>query len=159
MEKIKLHSITDLITNSSTTIYTYSDGSPKVLEELVNEILVLMGSDKKCADVFNMSVMLEDIEDYLQWADKHPDKIPEEFLDAGAAGAKFDALLDGIYGGIVGRPDWFADVEKAIAEDTWSNSKPTTTLYVVAKDPKYENLAKLVVKFLYSTSHGACYNG
>jgi hypothetical protein len=49
--KIKFHSLTDIITNSSTTIYTYSDKSSKACKEMVDEIFETLGIDKSCDDV------------------------------------------------------------------------------------------------------------
>ena len=56
MQKIKIHSMTDLITNSSTTIYTHSEDSPAALEALVNEFFNSVGMTLKCSDVFNFKV-------------------------------------------------------------------------------------------------------
>ncbi len=157
--KVNIHSMTDLITNSSTVIYTYSDRSKPVLEELVNEILVLIGSDKKCSDVFNIVVMFNETDVYFQWVDLHPDEIPEEFIENSRAGEKFNVLLDDICSGKVERPEWFVEMEKQIADGYRYDYSPDTSLCVTAKDPKFENLAKLVVKFLYSTSHEATRDG
>jgi len=51
MDKIKINSITDLITNSSTTIYTYSECSVDVFKSVVNEMLLLCGRGKTCDDI------------------------------------------------------------------------------------------------------------
>ena len=155
MESIKIHSMTDLITNSSTVIYTYSDRSKPVFEELINEILSLLGSDKKCPDVFSVVVMFAEFEVYCCWVDLHPDEVPVEFIEDNRAGNKFEALLNDISSCKVERPEWFVEMEKKIVERYRYDYSPDTTLYVSAKDPKFENLAKLVVKFLYSTDHEA----
>ena len=52
--KLPLHSLTDLITNSSTVIYTYSDNSEKALREMIDEIFHVLGVKKKCDDVFTV---------------------------------------------------------------------------------------------------------
>ena len=43
--------------------------------------------------------------------------------------------------------------EKSFKDQSYDNLPPDTTMCVKAKDPKYEKLADLVVKFLYSTDH------
>ena len=45
--RIPIHSFVDVITNSSTVIYTYAgDNSVKICHEAVNEILKVAGSEK-----------------------------------------------------------------------------------------------------------------
>lgn len=41
--KLKIHSGVDLITNSSTVIFTYSEGSLSALKDLVDEMLKTFG--------------------------------------------------------------------------------------------------------------------
>ena len=68
--KINLHSVIDLITNSSTEIYTYSDGSLTACKEMINEFLKVMNIDKTCDDLFELSIDSEDDEprgDYDQF--------------------------------------------------------------------------------------------
>lgn len=58
MIKIRFHSIVDVITNSSTVIYTYQN-SIKEAKELVAEMLKLMGIDKSPDDVFYYGVFCD----------------------------------------------------------------------------------------------------
>lgn len=58
--KINLHSIIDLITNSSTEIYTYSSGSLKACEEMINEFFKVFNIDKTCNDIFELSLDQEE---------------------------------------------------------------------------------------------------
>jgi hypothetical protein len=60
--KIPLHSITDLITNSSTTIYTYSDASEAAMRAMIDEFFKTFGIDKKCDDVFTLMVTCEGVD-------------------------------------------------------------------------------------------------
>ncbi len=57
--KINLHSIIDLITNSSTEIYTFSGGSISACKEMVDEFFKALGIDKTCDDVFELSLDVE----------------------------------------------------------------------------------------------------
>lgn len=68
--KINLHSIIDLITNSSTEIYTYSDGSLAACKEMINEFLMVMQIDQTCDDLFDLEIDTEEGEscgDYGQF--------------------------------------------------------------------------------------------
>ena len=54
---LKIHSFVDVITNSSTTIYTqFRKSAIKDSYEMINEILKLGGSDKKAEDLFDISI-------------------------------------------------------------------------------------------------------
>ena len=70
--KINLHSVIDLITNSSTEIYTYSEGSVAACKEMINEFLKVMNIyDKTCDDLFELSIDSNDDEtcgDYNQYS-------------------------------------------------------------------------------------------
>ena len=54
---IKTHSIVDIITNSSTTIYTQAtDGAIKTVKEIINTILKDAGSDKTVDDLYDVEI-------------------------------------------------------------------------------------------------------
>jgi len=54
MIKIKIHSIIDVITNSSTVVYVQThDNTIKYTKELINTLLKITGSDKKVEDLFD----------------------------------------------------------------------------------------------------------
>jgi len=59
--KIPVHSVIDIITNSSSEIFCNSEKSIEPAKDLINEMLRLMGSDKTCDDIFEIS--LEDSND------------------------------------------------------------------------------------------------
>jgi hypothetical protein len=151
MEKLKLHSITDLITNSSTTIFTYSEGSIEPCKELINEILKLMGEDKTCDDIFELSITKDNdsirdlmdyqLEDYLEPEEYAALNIPEN--DYKKRNKRYDEILEEIQSGKVEEPEWYQELSEDIESDTDLNIK--------VKDAKYEKLAELVIKFLYST--------
>jgi len=56
MIKIKLHSITDLITNSSTVIFTYSKGCVEPLKEMFAEIAKTFGITKSFDEMFDIVI-------------------------------------------------------------------------------------------------------
>ena len=163
--QIKIHSTTDIITNSSETIFTYSDNSPKMLEKMIDEIFKVLGVDHKCNDIFRMTVMLED---YTCWFDCQDDedesdvKLPPEFkgADYHTRYKLLNAVVDDICSGKIKKPAWLKKMEEEIAQKQEEYSyPPSTVMHVVAKDPKWDGLADLVVKFLYSTQHEACREG
>ena len=65
--KLKIHSFVDLITNSSTTIFTNSHKSLNAVKELIDESLKLFGIDKKFDDLFYANVFCENEYPYFEY--------------------------------------------------------------------------------------------
>ena len=156
--KIRLHSMTDLITNSSTVIYTYSDASLEACRNMIDEIFLTFGIDKKCDDVFSLSVTMHSNDAYRDAIDgMEPEEIPEELrgLSYREMDAALDKYLDRIALGEIKKPKWMEDVEKGRG---YSDYRPSTDLNIVPKAPEYQKLADLIDKFLYSTDHESSYD-
>lgn len=75
---MKIQSINDVITNSSTEIYQEATKyTVKAVKEIINVILKIGGSDKSCDDLFIVSINYEDmLEDYFEHIGDYD--IPEE---------------------------------------------------------------------------------
>jgi hypothetical protein len=158
--KINLHSMTDLITNSSTTIFTLHDNSVKPCKELVNEVLALMGSDKKCDDIFELSVEAD-----LEYAtdmvyDRLQDLLDEEEYkalkisdDYSKGYDKVQKILKDIRSGKMEKPDWYDE----LIEDN-EDMQGNTELVIVVKDPQFQKLAEKVIKFLNSVDTQESYD-
>lgn len=144
METIKIHSITDLITNSSTTIYTYSGASKQAAIDMINEFFKVFNINKKAEDCFIFTVTLED--DY-RYYEKCPEDITEE---------QAKIIVEEVTNGKIEKPQWMSDIED---EEDWSYYTPPTTLNVIPKSEEYEALGRQLHKFLYSTSHEAFRDG
>ena len=140
--KFPLHSTTDLITNSSTTIFTYSDGAEAALVELIDEIFTSFGIDKKCEDVFDTVVLA----DSYTYTDVDDDYIPE-----GVDPESIDQLYEDVKAGKVEKPQFFNEIEEM--ENGYYC--PSTYLHLIPKKESYDKLAQLVKKFLYSPYHEA----
>ena len=165
--KLKLHSMVDVITNSSTTIFTYSDGSVKPAKELINEFLKIMGSDFTADDMFDIFVMPNDWAIEI-WADRlgeddpeEKDRLPAQLVEAlegydESVKAIIESICIQVSRGKIEQPTWLSEIYEVECGD-WM--KCGNNLYIVAKDEKYEELAKKLRDFLYSTDHEAAYNG
>lgn len=148
MIKIPIHSTTDLITNSSTVIFTYSENSEGALVEMINEMFNTFGIDKTCDDVFD-TVVLTDKDEYEEHAEEYaPVKIDDDELDQ---------LYDDVLNCRINKPDWFKEVEGH--ENSWTYYTPETYLHLVPKKEEYKKLAELVRNFLYSADHEASHDG
>lgn len=157
LTKINLHSSVDLITNSSTVIYTYSEGSESAVKDMVNEMLKVLGhEDKSFDDLFHSGVFLSDNDVYLE-SDKVPEEFshfPEEFSHFNSEG--FSEFIKKVIKGELKKPEWMSDVEE---EEDWNCFRSDTSLYLISKDEKYEKLGNKIIKFLYSTNHEATRDG
>lgn len=141
--KIKIHSVVDIITNSSTVIYTCSDGSLSALKELVNEMLIIFGENKTFDDIFYAGIFLEnnyDYEDYIEESDLEID-YTEDYIE----NIKKEVLF-----GKISRPEWMIN-----AEDCENCS---TILEIIPKEEIYTELANKLTNYLYSTNHEATYD-
>lgn len=160
---IKLHSVTDLITNSSTTIYTYSENSENALKLMVNEIFRIFDINKTCDDVFDTVVMYSDADQYYYstYEEEGGDKelLPEDLKNLEDPYNAIDEICSKVKKGELPKPEWMDKVEEYNNENQCDTYSPSTSLYLIPKDDKYRELAKLVKNFLYSTGHEACREG
>jgi hypothetical protein len=68
--KIKIHSVVDVITNSSTTIYTQADeGTISSVKDMVNALLKIGGSELTADDLFTFSLVGGDDESDYGYTD------------------------------------------------------------------------------------------
>jgi len=159
MFKLNIHSIVDVITNSSTVIYTYQNSTEEA-KELLQEILNLMGEEKEVDDLFNMGVFLSDdsyYEGHLA-EDVDEENMPEDYPteDWKAQGRYFTDLKEKILKGEVEKPEWMKNAEE---KETWSGYAYPTSLHIIPKDEKYNGLIKKILAFLNSLHHEAFRDG
>lgn len=163
MIKLKLHSVVDVITNSSTVIYTYQDGSVDPAKALVNEVLKLQGiTDKTADDIFYYGVFCDDEQYFEILNEKGRDNQPEDYprvtgsygtperTEADALRQKwFDDIVLKVMKGEMARPEWMSDAESAHG---WSEWAPDSYLVLVTKDETYTALGNKIKALLNSVS-------
>jgi hypothetical protein len=132
--EIPLHSATSLITNSSTTIYTKSHNCEQAFRNMIKELFQSFNIPYEFDDVF--SVML--LSDNYVYSRYLVDNDVEGITDK----TDIDQLFYDVRIGHMPKPTWFEKAEKY--------SDGSSYLYIRTKDPKYDNLAQLIKKFLYS---------
>jgi hypothetical protein len=144
--KLKIHSVVDLITNSSTVIFTYSEGSLPALEELVNEMLKTFGRTEKFNDVFYAEVFLEEQYKYMDYILQH--NIETDIIDSDG----IEKLIHEVLIGNIEKPQWMLNAEDAENDYCYRHD---TLLEIIPKEEKYKDLADLLLRYLYSTNHEA----
>ncbi len=162
MFKLDIHSIVDVITNSSTTIYTYQDGI-KEAKELLQEILNIMGEKKGVDDLFSIGVFASDNDTYTEYLSElgeddvdteYPDNYP---LDSWKAQDKYiDTLIENVLSGAIKKPKWMDEAEGK--EDYMGYTNPTS-LHIVPIDAKHVGLVEKMMSFLNSPYHEAFRDG
>lgn len=148
---LKTHSVVDLITNSSTTIFTYSDGSESAVKTLIDEMLKVFNVDKTADDLFYFGVFLEDDYNYFEYEeddDEEGFELTKELLEE----TKIKVLK-----GEIKKPEWMEKREDY--RGNYDNYSASTNLTILAKDEKYNELASRLIGYLYSTGHEAEYQG
>ena len=148
--KIKVHSVIDLITNSSTEIFTYSNKSEEAFKNAMAEFLQSLNVKESFDDMF-LCVLLND--DYEVYCENYNDYVDNPSLTH----QQIQELYENVKLGKTQKPDWFKEIEDA--ETNYENFNVETYLYIIPKDKKYEKTAKLMRDFLYSTRHEASYCG
>ena len=95
--KVKVHSVIDLITNSSTEMFVDYSDSLEHIKELVDEILHLQGSTFRCDDVFEIKVVSTYAdEDYPGNLDEDPTEV--EFIVKDPEYTKLARLIKNVLG-------------------------------------------------------------
>jgi len=82
---IKVHSQVDLITNSSTTIYSSATKeSVKEIRKFINTVLKIAGSPARCGDLFELELVINDevFESELEELSYNLDEVTEFLTDA-----------------------------------------------------------------------------
>lgn len=158
--KLKLHSIVDVITNSSTVIYTYQNGCVKPAKELIDEMLKLSGvTDKTADDIFYFGVFCED-EVYFNYLDEHISYAPEDYPKVEWRSPDrqekqklrqdwFDDIVLKVMKGEIEQPDWMIEAEKGSG---WSEWAPDSYLALVPREEKYEVFGNKIKSLLNSIS-------
>jgi hypothetical protein len=153
--KFNIHSFVDVITNSSTTIFTYSDSSIEPAKKLINAFVALMGYGKTADDMFYMGVFPNLIEVYERAEDD--EDFEEELkhikeMEYDQMKAYFDRLVEDVCKGKIERPSWIDGVKG------YDDFDIETWIHIIPKEEKYKEVAEALEKFLYSTTQEASYN-
>lgn len=161
MFKIKIHSVIDVITNSSTEIYSWYDGSIGACKEMLQEMLKVFGVDKNVNDIFSITINC-DVYYYIDYIDNMSESDYEELFpnmptDHAEKRKFITNILAHVNSGEIHKPYWMVGAEEK--EDPYSYKNPSNEFIIRAKSPEYEDLAKKIEKFLYSPNHDAEYNG
>jgi hypothetical protein len=157
VQTIKIHSVVDVITNSSSVIYTFSGSAIKPLKELFTEIFKLLGEPQHVDDVFDIVAIPDGDVLYDHFINFVEDLDPEwpyyeryKKISEMSPSSRQDSELVNL----------FAEKYKRGIKEDWMDvgEDSGTELKIFVKDEKYNELANKAINFLYSTQHESIYN-
>lgn len=165
---MKIQSLNDVVTNSSTEIYQEAtEYTVKVVKEIINVILKISGSDKSCDDLFTISINYENMLDsYFDDCFDRSD-IDEEYLgmieevrnrkdDNGYYISDSEAYKELVNMGIVG--DVLPTIEEYVGNFNSDWRYPSTEVSIVPKGEASPADVAILNKINNLFDVKACYN-
>lgn len=143
--KIKLHSVIDVITNSSTEIYVFQDASLSAFKELVDAMILTFKVPYSTEEMFGCDVFLDDTYYYVEGYREYQNS--EETVTYETIGK----IMDSILLGEIEKPEWMKEIE--------NQTQRATSLYIIPKKPEFGKLSKQILNFLNSPSYDAEFEG
>lgn len=158
--KLKIHSAVDLITNSSTTIYTFHDKCIGPLKELVNEMLSVMNHTETFDDIMRADIFLDSYNYVNRFEDYNVGDYTYENCINNVRGelspSKYvEKLIECTLKGEIVKPDWMKAIEDHYQDSEVYND---TFLLIKAKDPIYQPLCNKLMNFLNSIDIAESYD-
>lgn len=149
--KIKIHSIIDVITNSSTEVFIFTHNkSIEILKELIDSLLNIGDSGLKADDLFEFKITSENQDEYAM----------ETFADNN--GLSWDELENLIKNGFINNPELaelWKDFDILVYEDI-SFDEDINILPKQTDDPSIVQAADVITKNLKSIfKYEASYDG
>jgi len=139
MITLKIHSVIDVITNSSTEIFIVYENSVKDINELLQEILTLLNIKNKVSDLFEVKGGYnQDL--YYNYIEDEELEGCEELLDGDA----LKDLLENVALGRIDKLEWMFDAEES--EDNLRYSE----ISIIPKDKKYNKLCEKIKCLLHN---------
>ena len=149
MTTINIHSTVNLITNSSTVIFTYQQNSLNELKNLVNEMIRVFdpNSEMTFDDLFYANVFA-DVDTYSNFLDNTD--VHSEF--ANLTHKEIENSIQQVLTNEIEKPKWMIDAEH-------ERDLKDTTLDLKPKDEKHQELANRLLRYLNSADHESSYEG
>lgn len=164
MNKVKLHSVVDIITNSSTVIYTDYSGCVSAVRELITEMFKMFGVNESVDDVFMISVRPEmdrlieyisdNIDDIAETALENEEVLPPDINGLGWS-EKYRVISNACEEmESQPTPNWYSRACEYFNDRSGNNE-----LMIIVKDQKYQKLADLIIKTIDAADHDSEYDG
>ena len=139
--KLKLHSVVDVITNSSTVIYTIQNDID-VIKGLVQEVLTLMGkTDLTPDDVFYYTTS---VEDYYYIDRAYDEELPSDVYDEDGdiIDRRLEEYVEKFLKGEIEKPEWAKNIE--------GSGETSVFMSITPKKEEFTKLGEHIVSVLNS---------
>lgn len=161
---LKPHSFVDVITNSSSIIYSDYSGSVEAAKELIAECIKALGVTASPDDMFWFAA-LYDAETYIKYAiryynssEEHRETTPDfRSMSYAWRAETCNKIIKQVAKCEIEKPDWMIYAEEKAYDDFVCCECDGKTFWLIPKETKYESLAASIRKFLYSPVQEACY--
>lgn len=141
-------------------VFTYSSGCISSFKELVQEIFDIFSYPCTTDDAFYYGVFcVNTTYAFFEWDKFNTGTLEIPMIlsaDTSYLSEKINYvnnIIEQVLIGNIEKPEWMIYVEQEFS--CYDCNSPSTFLYVKEKDEKYKKLGDLLIKFLYSPSHGA----
>lgn len=162
MYKLNIHSVVDVITNSSTVIYTYCDGCVQPAKELIDAMLQAFDIEGSADDLFYFGVFQDSVT-YLDYFHENDDVEDPTITELKSVKGWKDEreLMESIFERIMKeefeQPQWMTDCEES--SDDWSSYRKATSLYIIPKDAKHKPIADKIISLVNSVDADGGFDG
>lgn len=153
MFTLKMHSVVDLITNSSSVIYTDYTNTVEAVKDLMSEILSAMEEEVSVDDV----IFVDTIKDSYWYFDQY------DSLMSDTSKEDYDPLPEDwntqyyqYRAGIIEKPEWMTFIEQNSNSYGWQKDND---ILIRAKEPRFEGIVKKIEAVIFSPSQDAGYDG
>lgn len=147
---VKIHSVIDVITNSSTEMFTFMDDCVEPVKELIEVIGKSMGVEANADDMFEISVLPED-DSWLR------DYASDEYnFDANYPVSQRMLEIEQSYSGEITPPEWLKQFTKKFCDYKSGEASTGTVLAFYIKDSKYAEIGEAIQKVLGSIKSEEC---
>ena len=158
MFTIKMHSVVDLITNSSTVIYTDYSSTVEAVKDLMSEILSVLGEDVSVDD----AIFIDTIKDSYWYSERYD----ELMGDKDDENPDFVDLPEDWYTqysqycvGVIPKPFWMSYIENNSSSDSYYDNAMDNDILIRAKEPRFETIVEKIKKVIFSPESDASYDG
>lgn len=152
MFKMNIHSAVDVITNSSTVIYTRCEGSIAPAKQVIDEFLKAFNITGTADDLFYIDTFLDDAYMYEEYICEYwnSEQEEEDQIDVSIVTIKWleEQIKSVLRGGKT--PDWMDSAVDHYEENS-------TCLYIEAKNPEHQKIGDRLVSFLNSSESEEAY--
>lgn len=157
MITISTHSFVDVITNSSSIIYSNYSGSVEPAKELIAAFAKAIGFAGNPDDLFYIDAFydgdhfIDALDNYREEDDGNPDIPDINYAD-------YCEMVEKILKKEIEKPEWMGAIEDTMYDNFTREEGQGMDFWILPKDDKYKPLADAIKSFLHSPDFEASFS-